>query len=72
MSTHKISWTEEPFFSAAEAGRTMGRKAASIIREQPGYRRGEVMAVLPAKSGGRRLYVDVQGQWMDASLQDID
>ncbi len=42
------------------------------IREQPGYRLGEWMRVM--RVAGRkayRLYVEVNGNWMDGSLEDI-
>jgi hypothetical protein len=59
------------FTSAAMAGRIMGRKCAAIIRDQPGYRRGEEMAIMKATSGGFRLFVRVSGKWMDGSLNDL-
>lgn len=67
----EINWNESNFFSATEAGRSMGAAAAKIISQQPGYARGKRMAVLPCKSGGRRLYVEISGKWMDASLENI-
>ena len=59
------------FWSAAEAGRMMGNKAAKLIRAQPGYRRGHKMRIGKTDNGGKRLYVEICGQWMDGSLQDM-
>jgi hypothetical protein len=67
----KIKWNGEVFFSAAEAGRLLGRRAGKIVKDQPGYQRGRAMCVMVSKGGGNRLYVDVCGNWMDGSLDDI-
>jgi hypothetical protein len=56
--------------SAAEM--TSDKTLQKVIRAQPGYRRGAMMRV--SRVSGRkayRLYVQVGGQWMDASLQDM-
>lgn len=50
----------------------IAESTAKIIRAQPGYRQGHEMAVSKAKTGGWRLYDRVSGQWMDASLADMD
>ena len=55
------------FRSATEAGRI----AKQIIADQPGYRRGQLMAIAKATTGGLRLYTRVGDKWMDASLSDI-
>lgn len=52
---------------------TTSRKWRRIIVSQPGYHRGAMMLV--CKVAGRpayRLYRDVCGRWMDASLKDIE
>jgi len=62
------------FASANQLVETYGISAqtANLIRRQPGYRSGAEMAVTKAKTGGWRLYERVSGQWMDASLEDMD
>jgi len=70
----KLTWkTGSPFDSAAMAGRIMGRACAKIIKDQPGYRRGQTMAIhkTTAGLGAYRLFTLVSGRWMDASLQDL-
>ena len=47
------------------------RRTLDIIRSQPGYRRGQRMRLAITVDGGIRLYVSVNGRWMDASLSDI-
>ena len=61
------------FFSAAQLRRENGvsRTTARMIASQPGYRRGERMSILKTK-GGYRLYCEVGGKWMDASLNDLE
>ena len=46
-------------------------KIQKIIRNQPGYRRGNLMTIRKAKTGGYRLYALIGNQWMDGSLQDM-
>ncbi len=42
------------------------------IRRQPGYRPGTNMRVMRvAGRNAYRLYADVDGRWMDASLNDM-
>lgn len=49
-----------------------GRNVPLYIRQQPGYAAdGGIYKVSKTKTGGRRLYKLVSGQWMDASLKDI-
>jgi len=51
---------------------TSDKAMQKTIRAQPGYRRGSRMRVM--RVAGRkayRLYVEVSGQWMDGSLEDI-
>jgi hypothetical protein len=59
--------TKSTFTAASQ----IPRRIAKITTAQPGYRRGAQMCWHPR---GRlyRLFVDVAGQWMDASLQDVD
>ena len=47
-------------------------KAARIIRTQPGYIASRPKMLSRAQTGGVRLFVAVAGQWMDASLADIN
>ena len=47
-------------------------KAARIIRAQPGYIASRPKMLSRTKAGGVRLYVAAAGQWMDASLADIN
>jgi hypothetical protein len=47
-----------------------GRKVATIIKDQPGYSGDGSYMVAKATTGGYRLYKDVSGNWMDASLND--
>ncbi len=47
-------------------------KAARIIRAQPGYIASRPKMLSRTKAGGVRLFVAVAGQWMDASLADIN
>jgi len=67
----KTRWKRVAFHSAAEAGRLLGAWAAPIVRSQPGYRRGVLMSVNRTACGGWRLFADVLGRWMDASLEDL-
>lgn len=59
------------FRSANEVSHLITRKEASTLRSQPGYRRGETMTVLFTTSGAPRLYVRVDRDWMDASMEDL-
>lgn len=67
------SYINVPFRSAAELQRLGApRKVADYIRNHHGYDTSHKMII--AKVKGRnayRLYADVGGKWMDASLQDI-
>lgn len=40
------------------------------IRLQPGYRAGCKKMIAKSSAGGYRLYCDINGGWMDASLSD--
>ena len=46
-------------------------KAARTIRNQPGYRALKTMALIRTVKGGVRLYTEISGRYMDASLQEI-
>ena len=61
------------FQSVAEAKRAYGlsRKMARIITGQPGYQSGNNMVIRQARDGSVRLYVQVAGTYMDASLHDM-
>ena len=51
---------------------TRDKAMQAIIRAQPGYRRGATMRVMrTAQRKAYRLYVDVEGRWMDGSLEDM-
>lgn len=66
----KIAKTTKIGTSAAEM--TADTAMQRTIRAQPGYRRGERMQV--KRVAGRkayRLYVEIGGRWMDASLSDM-
>ena len=61
------------FFSANEVGQNGANKnLVEAIKAQPGYRRGTEMCVNKTKHGSYRLYARVSGQWMDASLKDME
>jgi len=47
-------------------------KAARIIRAQPGYIASRPKMLSRTSAGGIRLFVVAAGQWMDASLADIN
>jgi len=47
-------------------------KAARIIRAQPGYIARRPKMLSRTKAGGVRLFIAAAGQWMDASLADIN
>jgi len=51
--------------------RVAARKVPSIVRKQPGYSGDGTYCVLATASGNLRLYKAVNGQYMDASLQDV-
>jgi hypothetical protein len=69
-----INVDNRQFYSAAEAGRMYGAKAAAIVKGQPGYdyKMGYAYCFALTRSGGVRLYASVSGNYMDASLKDID
>lgn len=62
------------FSSARDCRARFGRKVEEIVKAQPGYNpggRGACYAFFRGEKGGIRLYKDVSGVWMDASLKDI-
>jgi len=61
--------------SATELTRHAPAKERAAMRKaiiaQPGYRRGYWMTVARTVQGGYRLYVDINGKYMDGSLKDL-
>lgn len=54
-------------------------EAEKVIRRQPGFRKGHVREdqipkykLSPTSTRGVRLFAMVGGQWLDASLKDIE
>ena len=58
-----------PFTAAAQLKATPA--ARRLLAGQPGYNKGATMRVAKTTTGAYRLYVAVQGQWMDGSLKDL-
>ena len=57
------------FTAAAQLKASAAEKR--LLTKQAGYNTGTKMRVAKSAGGGWRLYVAVRGQWMDASLQDM-
>jgi hypothetical protein len=70
--THEYRTIVGLSFNSAHALRDLLTPAARrVIRQQPGYRTGAEMCIGRTQTGAHRLYVRIDGQWMDASLQDL-
>ena len=71
MTVYSLNQITTTFTAASQL--PLPRRLQSIVRAQPGYRRGVAMMLHPRIAGSQyiRLYVRVCNQWMDASLQDI-
>jgi len=59
------------FRSANEVKNHLSKKDVALLRSQPGYKSGQLMT-LSFRNDGLRLYAQINGAWMDASLQAIN
>lgn len=60
----------DQFTAAAQL--PVSRDTRRLIVAQPGYRRGTLMMLaITNHAGSVRLYVHVDGRWMDGSLADM-